>query len=98
MHRDVTRQMPDREPCGKSDNWRDPAKDREPRHQSNRSASDAGKDISARQRPTAIFYVQSEEGMAFSVHLNVHDGVGLYREASSVEAKLSLDGATLREG
>jgi hypothetical protein len=27
--------------------------------------------------PTAIFYVQSEEGIVFSVHLKVHDGVGL---------------------
>jgi hypothetical protein len=44
--------------------------------------------------PTAIVYVQSEEGNAFSVRLKVHDGVGLY--ANSVDIQLSLDGATLK--
>jgi hypothetical protein len=48
--------------------------------------------------PTAIVYVQSEEGKAFSVRLKVHDGVGLYPEADSVKVKLSLDGATLKKG
>jgi hypothetical protein len=44
--------------------------------------------------PTAIVYVQSEEGKAFSVRLEVLDGVGIYPEANSVNMELSLDGAT----
>jgi hypothetical protein len=43
--------------------------------------------------PTAIVYVQSEEGKAFSVGLEVLDCVGIYPEANSVDIKLSLDGA-----
>jgi hypothetical protein len=46
--------------------------------------------------PTAIVYVQSEEEKAFSVRLEVLDGVGIYPEANSVYIKLSLDGATLK--
>jgi hypothetical protein len=45
--------------------------------------------------PTAIVYVQSEEGKAFSVGLEVLDGVGIYPEANSVDIELSLDGAVL---
>jgi hypothetical protein len=44
--------------------------------------------------PTAIVYVQSEEGKAFSIRLKVLDDVGLY--ANSVDMYLSLDGATLK--
>jgi hypothetical protein len=44
--------------------------------------------------PTAIVYVQSEEGKAFSVRLGVLDGVGIYPEANSVNMELSLDGVT----
>jgi hypothetical protein len=44
--------------------------------------------------PTAIVYVQSEEEKAFSVRLEVLDGVGIYPEANGVKMGLSLDGAT----
>jgi hypothetical protein len=44
---------------------------------------------------TAIVYVQSEEGKAFSVGLKVLGGVGIYPEANSVDIELSLDGAKL---
>jgi hypothetical protein len=48
--------------------------------------------------PTAIVYVQSEEGKEFSVRLKVHDGVGLCPKADCIMLRLSLDGATLKNG
>jgi hypothetical protein len=46
--------------------------------------------------PTAIVYVQSEEGKAFSIRLDVVDDVGLFVQgANRISIGLALDGTTL---